>query len=126
MATISDARLNISCNSGTGICNCVVTGRVAFSQFELNSQQQGLTYRLRCRLIGDDPIDNDLLFVYPARFFPDATPSLSESFRFETNLGRNILNEDPEGGDEIFAELRLSNPTLQPLVVTKNTSNVNL
>ena len=126
MASISDAKLSISCNSTTGICNCVVTGKVSFLPFELSSQQQGLQYRLRCQLLGDDPIDNDTLFLYPLKFFPDATPSLTESFKFEAAVGRNILNEDPEGGDEIFAELRLTNPSLSPTLVVKQTSNVNL
>jgi hypothetical protein len=109
MATITERKLTISHNHDTRTAKCTVTAKVNFTLFEFNQMREGLRFRLRCTLWGDDAANDSLQFTYPTvKMFPDGNPTRTESIKFEATLGEGVLNED-QGVDEIYGKLTLLN-----------------
>ncbi|MBF0688185.1 MAG: hypothetical protein IR158_10555 [Cellulomonas sp.] len=73
----------------------------------------GPTTTVGMRLIGDDPVFNDDLGVSLS------TTAVGTNFAMEALVWHGTLNEDPEGGDEIFAKVSASNGW------SRSTANVN-
>jgi hypothetical protein len=124
MATITDRNLAISHNHAAGTAKCVVTAKVNFTTFEFNQLSQGLRYRLKCTIKGDDVTNDPELYVFPVqKIFPDTNPSKTENVKFEITLGESKLDEDKNAEDEIYAQLVLTND-FTPVIVTRNTNIV--
>ena len=112
MAAINNARLAIQENLPGGNVRADVTCQIRFDQLELFLMQNGLRFRLDCKLWGSDSILNpdDDLFTYPRKSFPDGTPSLVENVSFSAVMRSSTLNEDDYIGnreDEIYGKLIL-------------------
>lgn len=129
MATISAQKLSITHDHTKKTARCIVTGKVNFDQLELFLMQQGLKFKLKCELWGDDSGltgSDDKLFTYsPVKYFPDASPAASESVSFDVTLGEGVLDEDGFLGgyvDEIYGKLILTN--LYTTVTVSKTTNI--
>lgn len=127
MATLANAKLNIQVNLPVKTAFVVVTGSVIFTQLENFLMQNGLRFKLDCKIWGEDNgqdalIDpDDFLFSYPTIFFPDASPTVVEAVKFERTVPLNILQED-SGTDEIYGELIMTN--LESFVRVKKRTNL--
>lgn len=130
MATITDQKLAITHDHTKKTARCFVTAKLNFDPLERFLMQQGLRFKLKCELWGDDSGltgSDDKLFTYtPAKYFPDRTPTPTEDVTFDVTLGEGVLDEDGFLGgyvDEVYGKLTLNN--LYTLVtVTKNTNVV--
>ncbi len=125
MATITNATLAIVHNHAAKSAKVTVQCKCNFTTFEINQMKEGLQFRLRCQLWGEDSGltgADDFLYTIPtSKLFPDATPTASESVAFETTVGEGLLDED-FGTDEIYAKLRLTN--LYTLITVTKKTNV--
>ena len=126
MATIANAKLAIQLNLPGGKAKVDVTCDVRFSRLELFLMQNGLRYKLECKVWGQDLgwwlNPDDFLFSYGSLFFPDATPTAIEKVTFSrSDISTSTLNEDI-GTDEIYGELILKN--LENGSTTKKRTNV--
>lgn len=95
---------------------------------------KGTWFKLRCQLLATEPIIpwievtslqvvNKILYSLPAvHYFPDTTPTATESKEFTATVGENLLDTDL-GVDEIYAKLILSNLNTT-VSITKNTNVV--
>jgi hypothetical protein len=114
MATLTNSRLNITVNLPTKTARVVVTSQIRFTQLERFLMQNGLRFRLDCKIWGEDRgqdalIDSDdHLFHYASIFYPDATPTDIESVTFDRTVTLKVLDED-SSTDEIYGELILKN-----------------
>lgn len=124
MATITELKLSISHNHTTKTAAPVVTGKIAFSSYELNQMKEGLKFRLKCQLWGEDSgltgADDYLYTFDKIMYYPDKTPAALESFTFEKTLGEGVLDEDL-GRDEVYARAALTN--LYTLITVRKNSN---
>jgi len=128
MATITDQKLAITHDHTKKTARCFVTAKLNFDPLERFLMQQGLRFKLKCELWGDDSGltgSDDKLFTYtPVKYFPDRTPTPTEDVTFDVTLGEGVLDEDGFLGgyvDEVYGKLTLNN--LYTLVtVTKNTN----
>lgn len=124
MASITELKLSINHNHSTKTATPLVTGKIAFSAYELNQMKEGLKFRLKVQLWGEDSgltgADDYLYTFDKIIYYPDANPSALESFTFEKTLGEGLLDEDL-GTDEVYAKAYLSN--LYTLVTVKKSSN---
>ena len=114
MASITNAVLKLDHNHAKKTVRAVATCKVQFTPYEVKEMQEGLRFKLMCRLLGLDPAPpkNPLLFIYPApRFFPDQSPTPGESVTYDVTLGEGVLDEDQTGDDidEILAKFTLTN-----------------
>lgn len=130
MATITAQKLAIAHNHVTKTARCIVTGTVNFTQLERFLMTQGLRFKLKAELWGDDSGltgSDDKLFTYtPVRYFPDANPAPSESVTFDVTLGEGVLDEDGFLGgfvDEVYGRLSLTN-LYTSVTVSRNTNVV--
>jgi hypothetical protein len=126
MASISNATLTISHDHTKKTARPIVKAKINFSQYEMNQMKDGLKFKLKCQLWGADSGltgADDFLFTYsPVKFYPDASPAVTEDAVFDVTLGEGVLDED-WGTDEIYGRLLLTN--LYTLVqVKKNTNQV--
>jgi hypothetical protein len=99
----------------------VVKARINFTQYEMSQMQQGLRFKLRCQLWGQDnssdapldPADDPLYVLEDVKYYPDATPAVTEDAVFDVTLGEGVLDEDFGLSrfeiDEIYAKLILIN-----------------
>ena len=114
MATLANARLAITVNLPARNARVVVTGDARFTVLETFLMQNGLRFKMDCKVWGEDNgqgawIDpDDHLFNYASKFFPDATPTAVERVNFDTTVPLTRLQED-SGTDEIYGELILTN-----------------
>ena len=109
MANIENQTLSIQLNPSGQQATVVVVAQVTFGPNE-----NPLTSRLNCRIIGDDPIVDDFLFSFDTHFFTEF--GAAQEVRFERdNVSRNLLNEDIIGADEIVGELTLNLVTGTPI-----------
>ena len=116
MANLSNLVLVLNRDKARKIVNVKVTGNVNFTGLELCMMKQckeSAHFKLKCKLYGEDtPFftgADDLLFIFPnVILYPDANPSGTESFSFQTTVGESLLNED-WGQDEIYAKAELTN-----------------
>jgi hypothetical protein len=126
MASISNPTLTISHDHTKKTAHPVVKAKINFTQFELNQMKQGLQFRLKCQLWGADSGltgADDFLFTYAnVKFYPDATPAVTEDAVFDVVLGEGVLDEDL-GTDEIYGKLILTN-LFTLIEVKKNTNQV--
>jgi hypothetical protein len=114
MATLVAANLSINVNAAEKTARCIVTCKAVFTPFELKEMKEGLKFVMHCNLWGEDlGIGNwlnpdDFIFSYGSKFFPDATPTASETATFDATLGTSLLDED-WGTDEVYGLVTLRN-----------------
>lgn len=118
MASIMSAVLNLTHNHTKKTVLAVATCKVQFTPYEVKEMKEGLRFKLKCSLSGNNPGPGNLLFIYPLpRFFPDQSPTPAESATYEVTLGEGVLDEDVVGADDILATFTLTN------LYTKNISS---
>jgi hypothetical protein len=128
MATIANATLSLAHDKTKKTVNSVVRCTVNFTALELcqmkNCKDVRL-FKLKCQLWGEDSglnFGDDFLFTYTTVFFfPDPSPTGSETRTFEVVLGEGVLDED-WGQDEVYGKLILTN--LYTLVAVTKKTNV--
>jgi hypothetical protein len=132
MASISNAKLTISHDHTKRTARPIVKAQIVFTQFEMSQMSQGLKFKLKCQLWArdTDPFDttDDLLFTYSTvKYYPDATPAVTEDASFDVTLAEGVLDEDfglaPFDIDEVYARLILINQ-YTGIQVKKNTNTV--
>ena len=128
MASITNAVLSIAHDREKKIARVKVTCNVNFTALELCQMKscRGNWFKLKCQLWGDDSgltgADDFLYTLSNVFYFPDGSPTATETRTFEVVVGEGLLDED-WGTDEVYAKLILYN--LNTLVnITKNTNNV--
>lgn len=129
MATISNATLSLSHDERKKIVTATVKCNVNFTALELcqmKSCKESRHFKLKAQLWGEDSglnFGDDHLWTYSdVFFFPDGTPTASESRSFTITLGEGVLDED-WGQDEVYGKLLLTN--LGSLTqITKKTNTV--
>lgn len=131
MATITNARLEITRDRSRKTVRPKVTATIRFTELERNFMKLGLNYSLRCELMGDDagPFNgDDRLYRYRgSRRFPDGTPSGSEEITFVETIASDVLDEDDSifnRGDEVYGHLILTSDfaLFGASTITRNTN----
>jgi hypothetical protein len=127
MSTITNAKLALTHDHTKKTVRAVVTCNVNFTALELCQMRtcpQTRFFKLKCQLWGEDSFltgADDFLFTYSnVFFFPDPTPTATESRTFDVLLGEGVLDED-WGQDEVYGRLKLIN--LSTLVEIKKKTN---
>jgi hypothetical protein len=127
MATITNRKLTLRHDHKKKTVLATVTCDVNFTALELCQMKtcpESRLFKLKCQLWGADSGltgADDFLFTYSnVYFFPDATPTGTESRTFEVLLGEGVLDED-WGEDEVYGLLRLVN--LSTLVEIRKKTN---
>lgn len=127
MATITNRKLVLKHDHEKKTVLATVTCDVKFTALELCQMKtcaRTRLFKLKCQLWGADSGltgADDFLFTYSnVFFFPDATPTATESRKFEVLLGEGVLDED-WGEDEVYGLLRLVN--LSTLVEIRKKTN---
>jgi hypothetical protein len=127
MATITDRKLTLTHDHNKKTVRAVVTCKVNFTALELCQMKtcpDTRLFKLQCQLWGEDSglnFGDDFLFTYSdVFFFPDPTPTTTESRTFTVVLGEGVLDED-WGQDEVYGLLKLTN--LNTLVQVKKKTN---
>jgi TctA family transporter len=93
-----------------GYHNVAVFGLVKMSQGEAQSLLNS-GHRIVMRLWGEDVFYDDLLIgPYSPQFGPAATAQGLEFHRVMIGVNDNVLDEDPEGADELYVGARLVRP----------------
>ena len=98
---------------------------VSFELCQMKLCSGSRLFKLKCQLWGEDSGltgADDFLYTYPkVYFFPDPSPSGTETCKFEDVLGEGLLDED-WGQDEVYGKLNLDNLyTLVGIVKKTNT-----
>jgi len=116
VATITNAQLSIRHDHEKKLAHVKVTGSVRFSELELcqmRNCEQANVFKLKCQLWGaDSPDPDDFLYTMgTVYYFPDGSPTTTETRDFEVTLGEGVLDEDGwiRPKDEVYARLRLYN-----------------
>jgi len=139
MATITDAKLVVTHDHEKKLVRPVVTCKVHFTDLEqclMKTCARTRLFKLKCELWGEDSGltgSDDKLWTYtPVKYYPDPTPTATESVTFVVMpdppgvLGEGVLDEDGFLGgyvDEVYGKLTLTN--LFSLVrITKKTNVV--
>ena len=127
MATITNRKLTLTHDHTKKTVLATVTCDVNFTALELCQMKTCAgtrLFKLKCQLWGADSGltgADDFLFTYSnVFFFPDPTPTATESRKFEVLLGEGVLDED-WGQDEVYGLLSLVN--LSTLVAIKKKTN---
>jgi hypothetical protein len=127
MATITNATLSLTHDHHKKTVHAVVKCNVNFTaleQCQMKNCPGTRQLKLKCQLWGSDSGltgADDFLFTYSnVFFFPDPTPTATESRTFDVLLGEGVLDED-WGEDEIYGLLKLVN--LSSLVEVKKKTN---
>lgn len=116
MATFEKATLVLVPDDESQTARVEVSCEVHYQDEEVASMRQNpeqTFFSLFCTLVGRDagtvaPLDtDDWLYTFATQSLPAGPPAASETVRFETTLGYNVLNEDIIGADEIYADLIL-------------------
>jgi hypothetical protein len=127
MALITSSKLDITVDAAKKTATPVVTCTILFTSFEMSQMKQGLRFRLDCELWGEDLgrgnwLDaDDFLYRYSSKFFPDPTPTASESVTFKATFPKSVLDEDI-WTDEVYGDLLLRN--LYTNVAVRKKTNV--
>lgn len=120
MASITEANLKISHDHRKKTARPVVTAKVAFTPVEvcqMKSCPEGRWWKLKCELWSDDdwPDADDRLYTYTdVYYFPDPSPTSTETRTFDVTVGEGLLDEDDwwlNRTDEIYGRLILTNLT---------------
>jgi hypothetical protein len=113
MATITDARLTINHDRAKKLAHTTVTCRVRFTPQEealMRALPDVNVFKLKCQFWGEDPLSDDHLTTSgDVYYFANSTPAPTEDRTFTDTYGEGVLDEDPEGGDEIRGKLVLEN-----------------
>jgi hypothetical protein len=127
MATITNATLGLTHDHHKKTVRAVVKCNVNFTaleQCQMKNCPGTRQFKLKCQLWGSDSGltgADDFLFTYSnVFFFPDPSPTATETRTFDVLLGEGVLDED-WGEDEIYGLLRLVN--LSSLVEVKKKTN---
>jgi len=127
MATITNAVLTLAHDHEKKTVRAVVKCKVNFTgleQCQMKNCPRLNLFKLKCQLWGEDSGltgADDFLFTYSnVFFFPDPTPTSTESRTFDVLLGEGVLDED-WGQDEVYGLLKLVN--LSTLVEVKKKTN---
>jgi len=127
MATITNAVLSLAHDHRKKTVQAVAKCDVNFTALELcqmKTCKEARLFKLKCQLWGADSGltgGDDFLFTYSTVFyFPDPSPTGTESRVFDVLLGEGVLDED-WGEDEVYARFRLVN--LSSLVEIQKKSN---
>src|SRR4026208_303511 len=101
MASITNAKLVLTHDHNKKTVRSVVTCDVNFTSLELcqmKTCRESRLFKLKCQLWGADSGltgADDFLFTYSTVFFfPDPTPTGTESRTFDVVLGEGVLDED--------------------------------
>jgi len=128
MASITNAVLSIAHDHEKKTAKVKVTCNINFTSLELCQMKscRGNWFKLKCQLWGEDSgltgADDFLYTLSNVFYFPDGTPTATETRTFEVVVGEGLLDED-WGTDEVYAKLILYN--LNTLVnISKNTNTV--
>jgi len=124
MATLSKPSLSINHDHNKKVGKVMVTGKITFTEFEMNQMKEGLKFKVKCALWGEDSGltgDDDHLFTLTNKYLPDASPTAVENYKFEVTVGEGVLDED-WGTDEVYAKVTLIN--LYTLVAVSKSSNI--
>lgn len=128
MASITSAVLNIAHDHEKKTARVKVSCDVRFTAIELCQMKtcKGSWFKLKCQLWGADSGlfgADDFLYTFGTVFyFPDGSPTITESRTFDVVVGEGLLDED-WGTDEVYAKLILYN--LNSLTnVTKKSNQV--
>ena len=129
MANITNAKLTIAHDHTKKTARPVVKCDVNFTEQELCQMKNcagSRFFKLKCQLWGEDSGltgADDFLYTYSDVFyFPDASPTGTETRTFDVTVGEGLLDED-WGQDEVYGRLKLVN--LYTLAeVTKKTNTV--
>ena len=129
MATITEAKLNITHDHKKKTARPIVTCKVNFTPMELclmKACPEQKMFKLKCQLWGEDSGlfgADDFLYTYSnVYYFPDPTPTLSETRTFDVTVGEGLLDED-WGTDEVYGKLLLTN-LFTTVRITKKTNVV--
>lgn len=112
MSTISNAALTVATHRPQDDASVLVTCDVAFTEVEVNEMNLlGLQYRLECRVLNKDLLDEDPVVSYQDIRFPRTA---AEARRFEHAVFENYvpmdnLHERLIGKDKLVAEIKLRN-----------------
>jgi len=103
-------KLTLVQNTAAHTVKCTAGCQVELNPLEaaslLNPLHPG--FRLRCVLIGIDPGTDPVIFTYAkSKNFKSITDLAGLNQVFEDDLSTDILNEDPNGTDEIRARFTL-------------------
>jgi len=127
MATITNATLSLTHDQRKKTVQAVAKCNVNFTaleQCQMKNCAGTRLLKLKCQLWGADSGltgADDFLFTYSnVFFFPDPTPTGTESRAFDVVLGEGVLDED-WGEDEVYALFKLVN--LSSLVEVRKKSN---
>jgi len=129
MATISNATLSLTHDHTKRTVRAAVRCNVNFSALELCQMKtcsEAKLFKLKCQLWGADSGltgADDFLYTYGTVFyFPDVSPTATETRSFDILLGEGVLDED-WGEDEVYGKLILTN-LFTLIQVTKKTNTV--
>jgi hypothetical protein len=107
MPALTNAKLKIETLSGSNTAKVTALVTVNFHPQEENYIKiLGLKCRLRCRVWSEDGGlngDDDPLFNLPTK-----TITKDGTYTFERTVSRDVLDEDWEGNDEIYARFKLN------------------
>jgi hypothetical protein len=127
MASITNATLSLTHNHQKKTVQAVAKCEVNFTaleQCQMKTCSGVRHFKLKCQLWGADSGltgADDFLYTYTTvYYFPDPTPTATESRTFDIVLGEGVLDED-WGEDEVYALFKLQN--LSTLVQVKKNSN---
>lgn len=90
MAFITDAKLTISHDHQKKTATPVVICKIKFTLLELCLMKTcpQRWFKLKCQLWGEDPGSDQFLYTYPSvYYFPDQTPSETETKEFKDTVG---------------------------------------
>ncbi len=128
MAAISGAKLTIKRDTSRNTADVKVTCKVHFTGLELCLMKlcaKSPWFKLKCQLWGADSGltgSDDFLYAFAPYYFPDGTPSATESRSFDVTVGESLLDEDL-GKDEVYGRLILTN-LFNRIDTRKNTNQV--
>jgi hypothetical protein len=113
MPSITNRVLTIERREGGKNYNVRVECDIQFTDIELCQMkvcgEETKLYKLKCSVLGDDPVFDDFLFSYSdVKYYPEGNPIPKEHAIFETSASGGLLNED-WGTDDLFARLTLQN-----------------
>ncbi|MGH7492386.1 MAG: hypothetical protein ACREOO_08320 [bacterium] len=127
MATITNANLALTHDHTKKTVRAIVKCNINFTvleQCQMKACPQTRFFKLKCQLWGEDSGltgADDFLFTYSnVFFFPDPTPTATESRTLDVLLGEGVLDED-WGQDEVYGLLKLTN--LSTLVEVRKKTN---
>ena len=94
MATLSKPSLSINHDHNKKLAKVMVTGKITYSEYELNQMKDGLKFKLKCALWGEDSGltgADDHLYTLSSKYLPDASPAAVENYKFEVTLGEGVV-----------------------------------